>query len=122
MTNISLKNIKVKKSPIDTIIKGVILGIEKKTYTEILDEEQLKKFKSNPKYVDGTENQLRLLITFECEFEGSHFRGVHNMPYYEEPTQAQDMGKLINKYGNNIDVGSEVNIHYDSNGIGRISL
>ena len=105
----------VIEAPKDVGLQGAMLSVKKATWEEILNPEQLEKFK------EESRKEERVLIEYEVHFQGRGVFGKENYPYHESPSSNSLLGKFLIKY-TDLKAGQEIKVIYNSEGIGRILL
>ena len=107
--------VEILKSPVDVILDGVILSVDKGLLSEMIPKERQA----------GWDNldKVHLTYQFECQYEGNHFKGDDRVRFYDPAPSGSNIAKLQNKYGGKIPgVGDTVKIVYGSDGFGKIKL
>jgi len=117
MENVSFKDAKVVKSPKDTVLDGVITKMSVVTWNELLENVSQEK---RDKFEDL--NAKRYLFEFEVAYEGRHIKGNTHVAYYplNEIPDSSHIGRIIEKYGEDITAGTKVKVDFNDKGIASL--
>ena len=117
MENISFKDVKIVKSPKDTVLDGVITKMSIVTWNELLAD---KPQQTRDKFEDL--NAKRYFFAFEVLYEGRHIKGNTHVGYYplNEIPDSSHIGKIIEKYGEDITAGTKVKVDFNDKGIASL--
>lgn len=97
--------------PKDTTEDATVLSVTQETWTQHLNEEQVKKFKDP--------DVMQVFVKYETQESG--FVGEDSLRHYEKPTSGTKLGKYLNKYGD-FEVGQQIKILWDGNSKPSIML
>lgn len=114
MEKFEKKKVEIVKSPVDVILDGVILEVNKG-----------KLFDMIPKEVHDSWDNLdkeHLQFKFEVSFEGNNFQGVDRVRFYDPAPINSNLSKLQSKYDGIPNIGDKVKIKYNSKGFGSILI
>jgi len=103
----------VVASPVDEILEGVIIKIERGMLKEFLDPKVHEKF-------DNLE-QDTLKFHLEVKFNDKIINVSDKINYYEEPMNNTKLGKFLNKY-DTLGVSKVVKVIFDGKGFGKIKV
>ena len=103
----------VVASPVDEVLEGVIVKIEKGLLSEFVPAQVHDKF-------DNLEQET-LNIHFETKYNDKNLKGTDRIAFYEEPMTNSKLGKFLTKY-EELKVGTKIKVDYDEKGFGSIRL
>jgi len=102
----------LKELPKDVILPAVIIGVDIKTWREILSPESLAKFDEN------SIDQPQVIITYECQ----GYRRDDKFTYYEQPSTRSKLGRYMVKYDKFPEIGDEIKVQFDDEGRSNIVI
>ena len=102
----------LKEIPRDVILPAVVLGVDIKTWREILPEESLKKFD------EDSRDQPQVVVTYECE----GYRRDDKFSYYETPSTGSKLGRYMVKYDKFPQVADTIKVQFDDEGRSTIII
>lgn len=94
----------VKRVPTDKKVKGIVIDVQVKKWSDFIPADKLHKFKEP--------DELNIFVKYESE----GFTREDTIKYFEQPKSTWHLGKFIDKYGDSPKVGMEVVIDWDSKG------
>lgn len=103
----------VIESPKEIILDGVITGINKTKWENILTEEQLTRFENK--------DQDIIVISYEVSFNNSQVKGKDTFVYYEAPNSNSKLGKFLTRY-EELKVGGKIRVFFNVKGHSNIVI
>lgn len=103
----------VVASPVDEILDGVIIKIEKGLLSEFIPESVHSKF-------DNLE-QSTLNIHFQTTYNEKNIGGTDRIAFYDEPMTNSKLGKFLTKY-EELKVGQKIKVEFNGDGFSSIKL
>jgi len=102
----------LKELPKDVILPAVIIGVDIKTWREILSPESLAKFDEN------SVDQPQVIVTYESQ----GYRRDDKFTYYEQPSTGSKLGRYMVKYDKFPEIGDEIKVQFDDEGRSNIVI
>lgn len=99
--------------PKDVLLDGIIVDVEKTTWSKIISQEKLNKF----------ENPFAEIvrIKYEVNYDDRILRNDEVYSYYENPMANSKLGMFLNKY-EDLKTGIKIKVDYSSEGKPSIRL
>jgi len=102
----------LKELPKDVILPAVVIGVDIKTWREILSPESLDKFD------EESRDQAQVIVTYECQ----GYRRDDKFSYYEQPSTGSKLGRYMVKYDKFPQVADEIKVQFDDEGRSTIVI